>query len=629
MKGSLLLHPGAFVMHNGIKYKITHTCQKDELDMVIAKDVKTGIPVRLNIYELLPPDEPKSDSADKKYDLATIPDTDWMIAQQRYAIIRPLIDMDRRRTAKDVEECAKQANVHKATLYRWIDVFEKTRLLSSLIPTPNPGPKGQTRLTKEVEEVINSEIEASYLIKPRPSTQEICTNVIDICKTKKLKPPHENTVRRRITVLSEEKKLKARPPSKQTKEKGDEFKDAYPDATSPLSVVQIDHTPGDIIIVDDIDRLPIGRPYITLAIDVFSRMVAGIYISLDAPSSLSIAMCLSQAILRKDNILAKYNIKTTWNVWGFMGKIHSDNAKEFRSAALERACMQYGIDIEWSPVARPQFGAYIESLFGTFADEIHKVPGTTFSSVKEKGDYDSEASAVMTLSEFEEWFYVLITQKYHHSKHSELKCSPLKKFADGLKGSPEAPGTGLPPMLNEDEGARLKIDFMPHFERTVQDKGILLDYIYYYHDVLRRWINSKDPKNPKDSRLFIIKRDPRDISSVFFLDPEVNEYLQIPYRNLSRPAINIWEHKAALKLLHEEGAKDIDEDMIFNARQRQKDIIERATRLTKKARRMRQRKSEHEKDKIVIKPSKAPEIIKPQTDVSQEPIEPFDELEML
>jgi hypothetical protein len=37
-------------------------------------------------------------------------------------------------------------------------------------------------------------------------------------------------------------------------------------------VVQIDHTLLDIILVDDLHRLSIGRPWITLAIDVFSRI---------------------------------------------------------------------------------------------------------------------------------------------------------------------------------------------------------------------------------------------------------------------------------------------------------------------------------------------------------------------
>jgi hypothetical protein len=48
----------------------------------------------------------------------------------------------------------------------------------------------------------------------------------------------------------------------------------FDSAQRPLDLVQIDHTKLDIIVVDDEQRLPIGRPWITLAIDVYSRMVA-------------------------------------------------------------------------------------------------------------------------------------------------------------------------------------------------------------------------------------------------------------------------------------------------------------------------------------------------------------------
>lgn len=74
----------------------------------------------------------------------------------------------------------------------------------------------------------------------------------------------------------------------------------FPHADYPLAVVQIDHTPVDLILVDDFSRCPIRRPFLTLAIDVRSRVVVGYYLSLDAPSVMSIAMSVSQAVLPKE-----------------------------------------------------------------------------------------------------------------------------------------------------------------------------------------------------------------------------------------------------------------------------------------------------------------------------------------
>jgi putative transposase len=76
-------------------------------------------------------------------------------------------------------------------------------------------------------------------------------------------------------------------------------KTEFPGADAPLAVVQIDHTLLDIIVLDEEMRLPIGRPWLTLAIDVFSRMVFGYHLSLDAPSSFAVGLCLCHGMLDK------------------------------------------------------------------------------------------------------------------------------------------------------------------------------------------------------------------------------------------------------------------------------------------------------------------------------------------
>ena len=86
--------------------------------------------------------------------------------------------------------------------------------------------------------------------------------------------------------------------------------------TLPLEVVQIDHTVVDVLVVDELERLPLGRPWLTLAIDVASRMVTGFYVSLDAPSILSVALALTQAVLPKDLWLCDRELEMTWPACG-------------------------------------------------------------------------------------------------------------------------------------------------------------------------------------------------------------------------------------------------------------------------------------------------------------------------
>lgn len=68
-------------------------------------------------------------------------------------------------------------------------------------------------------------------------------------------------------------------------------------APAPLDIVQIDHTRGHVTVVDPVTRLPIGRPTLTVAIDVNTRIVMGFYLSLEAPSLTAVALCLTHSSL--------------------------------------------------------------------------------------------------------------------------------------------------------------------------------------------------------------------------------------------------------------------------------------------------------------------------------------------
>ncbi|MET3896070.1 transposase InsO family protein [Micrococcus sp. UYEF12] len=72
--------------------------------------------------------------------------------------------------------------------------------------------------------------------------------------------------------------------------------DEVPVVESILDQVQIDHTVMDLIVVDDRDRQPIGRPYLTVAIDVRSRCLVGMVVTLEPPSAVSVGLCLAHAV---------------------------------------------------------------------------------------------------------------------------------------------------------------------------------------------------------------------------------------------------------------------------------------------------------------------------------------------
>lgn len=90
-------------------------------------------------------------------------------------------------------------------------------------------------------------------------------------------------------------------------------------------------------------------------------------------------------------------------------ELYVDNASEFKSEALRRGCEQHGITLSYRPPGLPHFGWIVERLIGTMMHLVHdEVPGTTFSNVAQRGTYDSDGGAVMTMAELNAWLVLAV-----------------------------------------------------------------------------------------------------------------------------------------------------------------------------------------------------------------------------
>jgi putative transposase len=353
-------------------------------------------------------------------------------------------------------------------------------------------------------------------------------------------------------------------------------------------------------------------------------MLAGFCASLDAPGALTAGLAMSHAILPKAKWLAERDINANWPICGIPTKVFADNAAEFRGTMLERACREYGIVMENRPKGLPNYGGHVERLFRTFMQRAQSLPGTTFSNVQERGDYDSEGRAVMTLAEFENWFTIFVTKVYHQRPHYGIgRVPPVKLYEQFILGTSTTKGIGLPePVQNE---YKLRLDFMPFVERTIQEHGVVIDNIHYYAEVLRPWIHGRDPNNAKLKRKFVFARDPRDISEIYFFDPDGKAYYPIPYRDLTRPRISVWDLNAALKRLAEHPELQVDEDTIFEGLEEMSRVAKDAAEKSKTVRRSIQRRANWRDGASVIRqvPTKAPDETAPWTT----DVQPFDDIE--
>lgn len=587
----LWIEKGATISNNGRDYVVVALA---DINLVLAKEVGSGEKVLLKIGDLEPPRQVKGREPLPvvERNLESVPEEDWRIAEERKRWITPLLNKEYQRKDALSTQIAQDAGVSVATIYRWLTIYRNSELLSSLLPNfSDRGGKGKSRLSPEVETIISDTIENFYDIDQKNSIAATIDEIRRLCFNANLPRPAIHTVRTRLGKTNGRERVKKREGEAKAHDQHDPIKGTIPDADWPLALVQIDHTLLPVIIVDDVYRKSIRRAWITLAIDVNSRVCLGMYLTLDAPSAMSAGMCISHSILMKDKWLSRLGITTTdWPCWGTMGILHMDNAREFRGEMLKFACKEYDIDLHLRPVKQPRYGGHIERLMGTVSEGLKTLKGATFSGPDEKGTYDAEGNACMTFSELEKWL-VLFFARYHRKVHAGIGTTPLTKWREGLLGTKGKPGRGLPARRIDEE--LLRINFMPFFERTVQNYGVLIDDVHYYHDVLRPWINAKHPEFDKHKRKFRFHRDPRDISVLYFFDEIAQRYFAIPYRDVSLPPASIWELREAHRKADERGIPHENEKAVFALLTEQRELEKEASEKTKSARRATQRLAQH------------------------------------
>lgn len=579
-KDEILIEKGSFVVHNERVAKVRKVLDPELvlIEYVDSQETEKVAPWDLLIYSRV---ETKNDSI-KLMDHAEISDEEFASATKIFEAIKPLLRMEKR-TRADVSKVAEQLQVQTSTVYEWIRNYCETGHISALVKR-KPGPHlGSKQIAPEIEAIIEAALEEVYLQESAPAPMKFFEAVELRCELAGLKPPHRNTLRNRIAKFPLAVAEKRRGNSDKAERLSEPMPGNFPAAIKPLECVQIDHCILDIQVVYEDSREPIGiRPWLTLVIDVYSRMIVGYFLSLMKPSAFGAGVALYMAIMPKKPLLQKLGLPSTWPIYGKMTSVHADNAREFKGSTLKLACEDNKIIPVFRPLKKPRYGAYIERMIGNISLEMKKKLGATQNRPDKTKDYDPVEGARYTLAELEAEIVDWIVNNYHVRKHSELNTTPLRRYMEGVMGNGKNPGAGLPPMPADPE--KLRLDFLPYEERVVSNAGVAIETISYYDAVLNKWINSPDPRNPKEKRKFIIRWDPRSIKFVWFYDPELKIYFRIPTRNPARPDISWSEYEEYKKRLKAEGDSHVDEEAIFSYRQRSLAREQAANEQTKKAR---------------------------------------------
>lgn len=301
----------------------------------------------------------------------------------------------------------------------------------------------------------------------------------------------------------------------------------------PLERAEIDHTPLDLLVVDDETGLPLGRPHLTACIDDFSRCILGAFISFEPPSYLTVARCLRDCFLPKTSLRDRYpRVKHAWDSHGVMRELVVDNGPEFHSASLEAACFSLGMEIHYAPRKTAWFKGKIERYLASNNRGVaHGNPGTTFSNILEKDEYDPAKHAVIRLSTLQETIRIWIVDYYHQKPHRSLDLvPPATMWSSNIKSED---------ILLPDDPARLDAILGRIDTRKLTHKGIELEGMQYNSpelaDLRRRLGDRFDVE---------IRIDDADLGKIIVLSPNKKEMfearcLSFEYAN----GLSLWQHK--------------------------------------------------------------------------------------
>lgn len=496
-----------------------------------------------------------------------IDEQEWAEAYRRAEALREFL-ADQPGRLVGVAKLAGQLELSMATTYRLIERYRSAGTVVSLVSRKRGRRDGYRTLDDKREKIIFDTIRKVYLHRNKPSFAQLMREVQTNCFSAGLQPPHIRTVKARLDDIDlqiQATKRGERKIAMATKATPGKFK---PDR--PLKAIQIDHTRADVFVVDEETREPIARPWLTLAIDVYSRMVAGFYLSMEAPSCLSTSLCLLHMVFDKSAWLRDRDIQENWPVAGLPVSLHVDNGADFRSRAFRRGCADAGIKIHWRPPGEPHFGGHIERLIGRQMGSLHLLPGTTFSNIDERGDYDPKRHAALTLRELERYITLDIVGSYHQSIHSALERPPIAVWREHEDKTP----LRLP-----QDRMRFWLTFLPEQRRSLLKTGIHLFGLRYWSPALQADVGQSKGK-------LLIKYDPRDMARVFVQRPSGN-FVEARYADVTLPSVSLWEVRTARRILKAKGRREVNMRLIIQAALAQRELVNESVQKTAEQRQTR------------------------------------------
>jgi len=387
------------------------------------------------------------------------------------------------------------------TQRRWLANYRQAQELCGrgfigLIPQNLKKGNNLAKMDEQVIELMQEHILVEYESKKQSSIRHAFEAFKDLCGREGLRCPSLETYRQRVRSRPVVEQVANRQGSRAAYQQESFY--WYVDRSVPIhgerpfEIAHIDHTRADVELLSQImlnksldiseleKKAQMGRPWLTLLIDAFSRRVLGIYMTYDPPSYRSNMMVLRICVQR----------------FGRLPQIIvMDGGNDFNSINFESLLAYFHITKKERPKAKPRHGSIIENFFGVADKEFwHNLQGNTqiMKNVRQvTKSVNPKYHAVWTLDRLYSYFSEYCYSIYDTSPHPALRMSPCEAFNLGMARG----GLREHLLIPYEEFKLLSLPAPTHNQgmRQITSKGIKINYLYYTHPLFERSRNTTVP----------------------------------------------------------------------------------------------------------------------------------------
>ncbi len=394
--------------------------------------------------------------------------------------------------------------VSERTQRRWI-ACQRNALVNGgnevLALVPRTAARGNRvpRLTEEQEHWLTRTIEEKWVSHEARNYKACYRELTVACTAAGIKAPSYQTLIERIKAAENDKVRRSRHGKRMAYQTSEFIDVLYVDTPThgsrPFQYVHIDHTQLDIELVSSRTGKPLGRPWLSLAVDAYSRRNVALYLTFDPPSYHSVMMTIRDMV-RRFGRLPEFVVV--------------DNGRDFMSAAFETFLETMGVHLRFRPAGQPRHGAVLERMFGRANTEyIHNLAGNTKATRNVRmttGKHLPVNFAEWTLENMYHGLSYWAMEYYDQERHPALDMSPREAFQRGLAQGGARPQRQI--LFNQD----FLIATCPPVDRsgvrTVHhQRGVKVNELLYWHADFR------DPRYA--GQPWPVRYDPWDASSVY------------------------------------------------------------------------------------------------------------------